>query len=87
MKLAFTYLALVAILLVAPAGAFADTGFRCGTYIVSQGLFMEKVLEYCGEPTERMDDDTWVYNRGSEEFTVIVHFAPDNTVDRITNTE
>jgi len=74
--------ALAALLFAPCAGAFAADSFRCGSDVSSQGVHWDKVLENCGEPTER-SEDTWVYDRGPEDFTVTVHFGADGTVNRI----
>ena len=57
-------------------------GFRCGSHIIDNGMALERVQEYCGEPT-RQTDDRWIYDRGPDKFTVIIHVQPDNTVGLI----
>jgi hypothetical protein len=37
---------------------------------------VEKVLEHCGEPTEK-DGNHWIYDRGPEKLMVVVHFDQD----------
>jgi Protein of unknown function (DUF2845) len=83
------HLALGALL---PAVASADDGsmmpttgtdsFRCGSHLVETGMTLEKVQEYCGAPTEQTGD-RWIYARGPDKFTVIIHIQPDNTVGMI----
>ncbi len=75
-----------------PALALADDGnmmpttgtdsFRCGSHLVEMGMKLEKVQEYCGEPT-RQTGDRWIYERGPDKFTIIIHLQPDNTVGMI----
>jgi hypothetical protein len=64
--------------------AVASGSMRCGTHIISAGgragTGMYEVLKKCGEPAERFGN-TWVYQRGSAEYTV--HFNPAGEVSRI----
>jgi hypothetical protein len=61
--------------------AFAGT-FYCGTHIIDLDMPSGEVIKYCGEPTER-NEDLWTYDRGEEEFPVVLHIEPDGTVGRI----
>jgi hypothetical protein len=56
---------LVASLCLVPMLAGADT-FRCGSKIISEGDSIDKVLEYCGEPTERVR--TWIRRQPRFEY-------------------
>lgn len=56
--------------------------FRCGTYLVETGMSLNKVQEYCGPPT-RQTGDKWIYERGPDQFTIVIHVQPDNTVGSI----
>jgi hypothetical protein len=62
--------------------AFANDSFRCGAKIVEMNMSRAEVLERCGPPTVETGDQ-WVYDRGPDQFTIIVHFAPNDTVSRI----
>ncbi len=68
--------------MVAPA-ALATDSFRCSTHVISQGLEQSKVLQYCGEPSERRTSDTWVYDWGAERQIMIVTFDSDHRILRI----
>ena len=59
--------ALTAVLaaLLLPAAAHAD-GMRCGSRLISEGDPIEKVLEYCGEPTETKR--TWITRQPRFEY-------------------
>ena len=81
MKSAISF-ATLCLVLSAATSAVAGEGFRCGERLIEVGMPDYKVKEACGEPTQ-VQGDQWVYERGSELFTVIVHFLPDNTVGRI----
>lgn len=82
----------LALLAVLPALASADddsmmptTGtdsFRCGGQLVEMGMSLKKVQEYCGTPTEQTGD-RWIYRRGPDQFTIVIHVQPDNTVGLI----
>lgn len=65
-----------------PVPASGSDGFRCGGQIIEQGMSLNKVREYCGPPTQDAGD-RWIYNRGPEQFTIIIHVQPDNTVGQI----
>ena len=75
-----------------PAAASADddslmppTGtdsFRCANGIVEDGMPMTKVQELCGAPTQQLGD-RWIYDRGPDKFTIIIHVEQDNTVGMI----
>ena len=67
---------LAAAFAVGSSSAWSSEAFRCGGHIISDGDKKVKVLEHCGEPTER-DDNHWVYDRGPEKLMVIVHFDQD----------
>ena len=87
--------ALLALLLL-PAAASADA-MRCGSKLISDGDPIEKVLEYCGEPTETQR--TWIVRqprfevggheypfKGEEEVPVdtwIYDFGPNKLMRRI----
>ena len=66
------------------ATGIADVGFRCGSHLIDVGDKREEVLEHCGEPTSERGW-TWVYDRGSSEFSILIHFEADGTVGRISN--
>jgi len=72
----------VTALLVAPT-ALATDSFRCGTHVISQGLEQSKLLQYCGEPSERRDGDTWVYDWGAERQVMVVTFDSERRILRI----
>ena len=62
-----------------PVSAQEDS-FRCGGYLVSVGALMSDVLEKCGPPTVKKPGQgeggaTWIYDRGSGQFTVILRFV------------
>ncbi len=65
-----------------PWPASASEEFRCGSHLVEAGMSLEKVREYCGEPTEQ-SADRWIYDRGSTHLLVVLHIEPDNTVGLI----
>lgn len=65
-----------------PVPASGTDSFRCSGQIIEVGASMNKVLENCGPPTQDLGD-RWIYNRGSDQFTIIVHVQPDNTVGQI----
>lgn len=48
-----------------PALAAADS-FRCGSKIISEGDTIEKVLQYCGEPTQQ--ERTWMRRQPRFEY-------------------
>lgn len=56
--------------------AWSSEAFRCGGHIIADGDNKVKVLEHCGQPTDR-EDNKWIYDRGQEQFLVVVHFAGD----------
>lgn len=67
-----------------PAAVIAADSFRCGTHVISEGLPKRKVLQYCGQPTEKRDNDmTWVYDWGPERRVMIVKFDPDGNANII----
>ena len=58
--------ALIAVCLsLLPAVVVADS-FRCGSKIISEGDTIEKVLQYCGDPTER--ERTWMRRQPRFEY-------------------
>lgn len=66
-------------------GMMPPTGldsFRCGNGIVEDGMSMDKVQELCGAPTQQLGD-RWIYDRGPDKFTIIIHIEQDNTVGMI----
>lgn len=65
-----------------PMPASQSAGFRCSGQIIDVGMSMNKVLENCGPPTQDLGD-RWIYNRGPDQFTIIIHVQPDNTVGQI----
>lgn len=65
-----------------PVPASGTAGFRCSGQIIEVGTSMNKVMENCGPPTQDLGD-RWIYNRGSDQFTIIIHVQPDNTVGQI----
>lgn len=81
MQVATCFLALFLVL--GPfSSAFASGSFRCGSHIVETGMSLDKVREYCGEPTTQ-SGDRWIYDRGAEELVIVIHVQPDNTVGAI----
>jgi len=73
---------LVSVFLVTPM-AWATDSFRCGTHVISQGLEQSKLLQYCGELSERRDGDTWVYDWGAERQVMVVTFDSNRRILRI----
>jgi hypothetical protein len=65
----------------APSISVAES-FRCGSHIIDEGMEKEKVLEYCGSPTSERGW-TMIYNRGPEQFDMLVHFGANGKVNRI----
>ena len=61
--------------------AFSDSG-RCGSHVIDEGMQKSQVLAYCGEPTF-VSGMKWTYERGKDQFTMIVRFYSDDTVDRV----
>ena len=72
-------------MLAGPALAENVDTFRCGGHIIEVGNTKAEVQEHCGEPSFQSMDQ-WTYDRGSNEFTVTVHFGADGVVNRITMT-
>jgi hypothetical protein len=69
----------ITIVTAVPASA-QEGSFRCGDYLVSVGALMSDVLAKCGPPTVKEPGQgeggaTWIYNRGSGQFTVILRFV------------
>ena len=52
-------------LLIVPTAASADA-MRCGSKLISDGDPIEKVLEYCGEPTQTQR--TWIVRQPRFEY-------------------
>ena len=75
-------LAMVSSSTVLAQGTETDT-FNCGQGFVEEGTSAEDVLRLCGEPTTRLAEDKWVYERGAEQFTTTIYFEADQTVGRI----
>ena len=80
LSLAVLFMLLSMITLTAVPTWAQEGSFRCGDYLVSVGDLMSDVLAKCGPPTvknpgERDGGETWIYNRGSEQFTVILRFV------------
>ena len=78
--LAMLFMLLSLTLFTAVPAPAQEGSFRCGSYLVSVGDLMSDVLAKCGPPTvknpgERDGGETWIYNRGSEQFTVILRFV------------
>ncbi len=63
-------------------GTETDT-FNCGQGFIEAGTSAAEVLRMCGEPTTRLAEDQWVYDRGPDQFTTTVYFEADGTVGRI----
>lgn len=82
MKFVYASAVLAVSSMLSPAASLAEDSFRCGTHVISQGLPQRKVLQYCGEPTEKRGD-TWVYDWGPERRVMIVKFDPDGNVNII----
>ncbi len=49
----------------------AQSDFFCGTHIIEEGMYVEQVIEHCGEPTYR-EPNRLVYDF-DEGFVKIVH--------------
>lgn len=64
------------------SAAIGDEGFYCGEKIIETNMSTATVLKLCGQPTEQLGD-RWIYERGSDKFTVVLHIAPDDTVSLI----
>lgn len=60
-----------------------DSDLSCGTNLVSVGQAKFDVLSWCGEPNSK-EGDQWIYQPDPENPPTVVHFAADDTVDRIT---
>jgi hypothetical protein len=60
--------------------------FRCGGHLVQEGDSKATVEEHCGEPSFQSYDQ-WTYDRGSNEFSITLHFEADGTINRITETD
>ncbi len=43
--------------LVAAEVAVADDSFRCGSKIISVGMSQAEVVQYCGEPSSKAEDE------------------------------
>jgi hypothetical protein len=79
---------LVSLAMVASSSALAQGGtetdtFNCGQGFIEAGTSAAEVLRMCGEPTTRLAEDQWVYDRGPDQFTTTVYFEADGTVGRI----
>jgi hypothetical protein len=80
MKHSIKYL-LTALSLGVTFAAHADT-FYCGEKLIEEGMTQDQVIQFCGEPASRSGYN-WTYDRGPEEFSVLVYFEPDGTVGNI----
>jgi len=68
-------------------GGTETDSFYCGQSLIEDGTSAEDVLRLCGEPTNRLAEDQWVYNRGPEQLITTVYFEADGTVGRIDQTQ
>jgi hypothetical protein len=64
--------------------AHGSPGFTCGGDLIMPGDSKAHVEKHCGSPSSISGGDTWIYERGPEQFTVTIHFEADGTVNRIT---
>ncbi len=78
-------LGLLAGLVLASTAALGGS-FYCGQHIIKRGDSKARVTEKCGPPTSR-SSDLWVYDRGTTQFTIALHFRADGTVNRIEATD
>jgi len=62
------------------SSAMADSIY-CGTHIIDESKNKTQVLESCGEPDSKQQEQ-WFYERG-EESGVLIHFAADASINRI----
>lgn len=88
-----TKAAVIAILLWATTGAFAEDTLRCGNKIVRTGMTMAEVQKYCGKPSSTSVEEqdvragprvvgktevhTWTYRRASGQRTAVLQFDQD----------
>jgi hypothetical protein len=81
----FACMAATTLLITAPVFAQdgTDSELRCGTNLVQPGTPKVKVITWCGEPTDR-EGAQWIYQQGTTQPAVTVHFEDDDTVNRIT---
>lgn len=84
----YKYSLIAALIMASSSMALAQGGtetdsFNCGQGFVEAGTAAEEVLRLCGEPTTRLAEDQWVYERGPEQFTTTIYFEADHTVGRI----
>ncbi len=77
-------LSLLAGLALASTAALGGS-FYCGQHIITEGDSKARVAENCGPPTSQSRDQ-WVYDRGTTQFTITLHFEADGTVNRIEET-
>ena len=63
----------------------AQETFRCGQRLINEGDSKAEVEEHCGPPSSR-EGYLWIYDRGSEQFPVTIHFSANGTVNRIEET-
>lgn len=72
----------LAVLLVAGSAAWAsgDTHtIRCGTGLVDVNDSVAKLVERCGEPTEKVENQ-WIYDRGPTQMKLIVYVGADGNI-------
>lgn len=75
MKTLFAVIATAVMMLGARSG-LADDSFYCGDSIISTGDEKFSVEQHCGKP-DQIEEDKWIYERGPEQMTLIVHFDQD----------
>ncbi len=56
--------------------AWSSEAFRCDGHIISDGDSKIKLIEHCGQPTEK-EGNKWIYDRGHQKFIIVVHFDDD----------
>ena len=72
--------------LVLASTAALGGNFYCGQHIIKRGDSKARVADKCGPPTSQSRDQ-WVYDRGTTQFTITLHFRADGTVNRIAETD
>jgi len=65
------------------AWASGDTDtVRCGNALVEVNESAAKLVEKCGEPTEKIANQ-WIYDRGPTQMRLIVHIGPNGNIQRM----
>ena len=66
-------------LLLTAESVLATGSLRCGGRLVDQGATKNEVVQLCGPPTARKDNDNyWYYDQGSEDLVTRLFFVGDN---------